>query len=223
MVGVEGQAASAEVVAKWRAPLEITALILLAAIGFSIVGGIVNAVFSPDASGWDKLRFLGFNVVSLWHIAVLAVAVALVFALRLPFAPDAGGAATARTALLGSVVLGGVIAVCALLGVIGTIGETGEFEATVPEKLGEVMQFLGGGGAAAAAGLLALRGRSLVPAPVRPVRAPAPPAPAPAAAAPGSPGWAGDPYGRHQWRYWDGTRWTDQVADGSTESTDRAG
>jgi hypothetical protein len=37
-----------------------------------------------------------------------------------------------------------------------------------------------------------------------------------------APGWAADPYGRHQWRYWDGGRWTDQVADGSTQSTDPA-
>ena len=36
------------------------------------------------------------------------------------------------------------------------------------------------------------------------------------------PGWAADPYGRHQWRYWDGNRWTEQVADGSTQSTDPA-
>ena len=41
-------------------------------------------------------------------------------------------------------------------------------------------------------------------------------------AGPGAPGWAADPYGRHQWRYWDGNRWTEQVADGSTQSTDPA-
>ena len=34
--------------------------------------------------------------------------------------------------------------------------------------------------------------------------------------------WAADPYGRHQWRYLDGNRWTDQVADGSTQSIDPA-
>lgn len=28
-----------------------------------------------------------------------------------------------------------------------------------------------------------------------------------------SAGWFPDPGGRHQWRYWDGTRWTDAVAD----------
>jgi Protein of unknown function (DUF2510) len=92
------------------------------------------------------------------------------------------------------------------------------------------MQFLGGGAVAAAVVLLALRSQSMLPAPVRPVRAapatapaPAPPPPAAApAAGPGAPGWAADPYGRHQWRYWDGNRWTDQVADGSTQSTDPA-
>jgi Protein of unknown function (DUF2510) len=120
-------------------------------------------------------------------------------------------------------VLGGIVGLCGLLGAIGSIGETGEFESTVPEKIGEVMLLLGGGAAAAAAALLALRGQGLFPAPVRPAPAPAmAPPTAPPAAAPGSPGWAADPYGRHQWRYWDGSRWTDQVADGSTQSTDPA-
>jgi len=60
-------------VAKWRTPLETAALILLAAVGFSIVGGIVNAVFTPGASAWRKLTFLGFNVVNVWHVAVLCL------------------------------------------------------------------------------------------------------------------------------------------------------
>ena len=41
-----------------------------------------------------------------------------------------------------------------------------------------------------------------------------------------SAGWFPDPGGRHQWRYWDGTRWTDAVADqGVTgvEPVDRPG
>jgi Protein of unknown function (DUF2510) len=234
MAEVQGQGSGTDAVLRWRAPLETTALILMAAIGFSIVGGIVSAVFSPDVTAWQKLNFLGFNVVSIWHVAVLAIAVGLVLALRIPFAPDARGASTARLVFLGALVLGGVIALCALIGCIGAIGNNDEFGGLAwPEKIGEIMQFLGGGAVAAAAVLLALRGQSLLPAPVRPVAAPPPPAPAPAAPAPsaptapagtgpGSPGWAADPFGRHQWRYWDGTRWTDQVADGSTQRTDPA-
>jgi hypothetical protein len=229
-----GQRGGAEAVLRWRAPLETVALILLAATGVSIVGGIVNGVFTGHASGWERLALLGFNVVIPWHVAVLGIAVALLLATRIPFPPDTRGAATARPALLGAMVLAGIVAVCALLGFIGAIGRSGEFTGpTVPEKIGEVLQFLGGGGVAAAVALLALRGQSLLPAPVRPVAAPPPPAPAPAAPAPspptapastgpGAPGWAADPYGRHQWRYWDGARWTDQVADGSTQSTDPA-
>jgi Protein of unknown function (DUF2510) len=222
MAEVEGQTSSAELAAKWRGPLETTALILLTAVLVSVVGGIVSGVFTPDASGWDKLRFLAFNVVSIWHVAVLLVAVGLVFALRLPFAPDARGAGTARLALLDALLLGATIAICALLGAIGSIGESDEFGLTVPEKIGEIMQFLGGGAVAVAAVLLAVRGQSLFPARVRPAPAPAAAPTMTPAAAPGSPGWASDPYGRHQWRYWDGTRWTDQVADGSTQSTDPA-
>src|SRR5207247_8041670 len=96
MADVEaGQGASVEVVAKWRTPLETTALILVAAIGFSAVGGIVDGVFTPGASAWRKLDILGFNVVNIWHVAVLAIAVGLVLALRIPFAPDARGASAA--------------------------------------------------------------------------------------------------------------------------------
>jgi Protein of unknown function (DUF2510) len=219
MAEVEGQTADAEVVAKWRAPLETTALILLAGVGISIVGGIVGAVFRSSSEAWLKLNILGFNVITPWHVAVTLLAVGLVLALRLPFPPDERGAATARMVLLGAIVLGAVIALCAFIGIIGTIGLSSDtFQVTGPEKLGEILELLGGATIAAAGALLALRAQSVVPAPVRPVRAPAPPA----TPAPGSPGWAGDPFGRHQWRYWDGTRWTEQVADGSTQSTDPA-
>jgi uncharacterized protein DUF2510 len=212
--------ANAEVVARWRPPLETAALILLAALVVSIVGGIVGAVFRPDTEGWLKLNALGFNMVSTWHVAVLVVAVGLVFALRLPFAPDARGASTARLVLLDAAVLGAVIAICALIGVIGTLALSSEtFGVTWPQKIGETLELLGGGAVATVAVLLALRGQRLIPAPVRPAPAAAPAAPA-VAPAPGTPGWAADPFGRHQWRYWDGTRWTDQVADGSTQSTD---
>lgn len=32
--------------------------------------------------------------------------------------------------------------------------------------------------------------------------------------------WAADPGGAHQWRWWDGVRWTDQVADDGVTSID---
>ncbi|HKF91238.1 MAG TPA: DUF2510 domain-containing protein [Acidimicrobiia bacterium] len=225
MADVEaGQGAGAGVVATWRTPLETTALILLGALGFSIVGGIVNAVFTPGASAWRKLTFLGFNVVSIWHVAVLAIAVGLVLALRIPFAPDARGAATAKQVLLGAVVLGAVIALSALIACIGALGNNEAFVGlSWPEKIGNIMQWLGGGAVAAAVALLAVRSQSVLPVRARPAPAPAPPPPVAApTAAPGAPGWAADPYGRHQWRYWDGNRWTEQVADGSTQSTDPA-
>ena len=41
---------------------------------------------------------------------------------------------------------------------------------------------------------------------------------APPTRAPGA--WWPDPMGRHQHRYFDGTRWTDQVADQGQQSTD---
>jgi hypothetical protein len=218
MADVEaGQGAGAGVVATWRTPLETTALILLAALVVSIVGAIVGAVFRPGAEAWVKLSVLGISVVSPWHVAVLAIAVGLVFALRIPFPPDVRGAPTARLLLLGAAVLSAVVALCAFIGIIGTIG-LDIFGVTVPRKIGQIMELLGGGAVAVAVGLLALRGQSLVPAPVR---TPAPPT-VPTTAEPGAPGWAADPYGRHQWRYWDGNRWTDQVADGSTQSTDPA-
>jgi len=225
MADVEaGQGAGAGVVAAWRTPLETTALILLGALGFSIVGGIVNAVFTPGASAWRKLTFLGFNVVSIWHVAVLAIAVGLVLALRIPFAPDARGAATAKQVLLGAVILGAVIALSALIACIGALGNNEAFVGlSWPEKIGNIMQWLGGGAVAAAVALLAVRSQSVLPVRARPAPAPAPPPPVAApTAAPGAPGWAADPYGRHQWRYWDGNRWTEQVADGSTQSSDPA-
>jgi hypothetical protein len=225
MADVEaGQGAGAGVVATWRTPLETTALILLGAVGFSIVGGIVSAVFTPGASAWRKLTFLGFNVVSIWHVAVLAIALALVLALRIPFPPDDRGASTVRAALLGAVVLGAVIALSALIACIGALGDNEAFVGfSWPEKIGNIMQWLGGAAVAGAVALLAVRSQGVVPAPARPAPAPAPPPPVAApTAAPGAAGWAADPYGRHQWRYWDGNRWTDQVADGSTQSTDPA-
>ena len=33
-------------------------------------------------------------------------------------------------------------------------------------------------------------------------------------------GWYQDPTGRHEKRYWDGSRWSDHVADGSEAATD---
>jgi Protein of unknown function (DUF2510) len=221
----ESQEATAERVARWRPPLETAALVLLAAIAVSVIGGIVGAVFRSNTEGWLKLNTLGFNVVNPWHVAVLVVAVGLVLALRLPFSPDERGAATARMVLLDALVLGAVIAICALLGVIGTLAlDSDVFEFTWPEKIGEILQLLGGGGVAVVAVLLASRGQSVIPAPAAapaPAGAPAAPATAPAATpAPSAPGWAADPFGRHQWRYWDGSRWTDHVADGSTQSTD---
>lgn len=219
-----GQASGVEVVTRWRTPLETTALILLTAIVVSITGGIVNAVFRSDTEGWLKLEILGFNVINLWNVAVLLVAVGLVLSLRLPFPPDPRGAGMARLVLLDAVVLGAVLAICAVIGVIGVLGLSGDdFGVTWPETIGEILELLGGAVVAFAASLLALRGRSLLPAPVRPAPAAAAPPPVAAPAAPPvAAGWAADPFGRHQWRYWDGTRWTDQVADGSTQSTDPA-
>jgi len=227
MADVEaGQGAGAGIVATWRTPLEATALILLGALGFSIVGGIVSAVFTPGASAWRKLTFLGFNVVSIWHVAVLAIAVGLVLALRIPFPPDERGASTVRAALLGAAVLGAVIVLSALIACIGAIGDNQAFVGlSWPEKIGNIMQWLGGAAVAGAVALLAVRSQGVVPAPARPVPAPAAAPPPPVAAptaGPGAPGWAADPYGRHQWRYWDGNRWTEQVADGSTQGTDPA-
>ena len=43
--------------------------------------------------------------------------------------------------------------------------------------------------------------------------------PAPAPSAPPF-GWYPDPSGRHQLRYWDGTRWTEHVSDGDERDTD---
>lgn len=46
-----------------------------------------------------------------------------------------------------------------------------------------------------------------------------PPQPAPVAPTP-PPHWAADPYGRHQHRWWDGSRWSDAVADNGVQATD---
>jgi Protein of unknown function (DUF2510) len=54
-----------------------------------------------------------------------------------------------------------------------------------------------------------------------PTAAPKPPAAAgEASPATPPPMWAADPHGRHQYRYWDGGRWTDYVADNGQESRD---
>jgi len=45
------------------------------------------------------------------------------------------------------------------------------------------------------------------------------PGPLPGATAAG-PGWHPDPVGRHQHRYWDGTAWTEHVADNGTSGVD---
>jgi len=36
-------------------------------------------------------------------------------------------------------------------------------------------------------------------------------------------GWHPDPHGRHEYRYWDGSAWTDQVSDGGVQATDPPG
>ncbi len=41
-----------------------------------------------------------------------------------------------------------------------------------------------------------------------------------AAAAPAGAAWHPDPAGRHPYRWWDGTQWTDSVSDGTTTLTD---
>jgi Protein of unknown function (DUF2510) len=38
-----------------------------------------------------------------------------------------------------------------------------------------------------------------------------------------TPGWQPDPTGRHEYRYWDGSSWTDDVSDGGNASTDPMG
>jgi hypothetical protein len=40
---------------------------------------------------------------------------------------------------------------------------------------------------------------------------------------PNEAGWQPDPHGRHEYRYWDGAAWTDQVSDGGVVSTDPPG
>ena len=56
------------------------------------------------------------------------------------------------------------------------------------------------------------------PAPPSPALAPPPPA---APAAPATPaGWFADPGGIHEHRYWDGTRWTEHVANAGVSAVD---
>jgi hypothetical protein len=59
------------------------------------------------------------------------------------------------------------------------------------------------------------QGMPMAPGPV-PIAAPVA---APATGGP-PPGWFPDPHGRHQQRYWDGSTWTANVADGGATSTD---
>lgn len=61
-------------------------------------------------------------------------------------------------------------------------------------------------------GIAALPGQPHTPQGVAPMAVPA----SPTIAA----GWHTDPSGRHQHRYWDGTRWTDDVADGGAVTKD---
>ena len=46
------------------------------------------------------------------------------------------------------------------------------------------------------------------------------PAPTVTAAATAPASWLPDPRGRHEFRYWDGTKWTDHVSDNGVPSTD---
>lgn len=55
-----------------------------------------------------------------------------------------------------------------------------------------------------------------------PVSTPAPPPMRPAPLPPGSPAaWMPDPTGRHEHRYWDGTRWTEHVVTADEQSVDQ--
>jgi hypothetical protein len=38
---------------------------------------------------------------------------------------------------------------------------------------------------------------------------------------PVGPQWAPDPFGRHEFRFWNGTRWTTQVSDGGVVGSDQ--
>ncbi len=82
-------------------------------------------------------------------------------------------------------------------------------------------------------GAVAVVGLTLVALASSPAGAPASPfgasqfpyagAPVGGVAAPANPArWADDPFGRHASRYWNGTTWTDQVANGGVTSTDPA-
>lgn len=53
------------------------------------------------------------------------------------------------------------------------------------------------------------------PEPAAPISTPAPPPPMKPA------GWMPDPTGRHEHRYWDGSRWTEHVTTAGEQSTDQ--
>jgi hypothetical protein len=55
----------------------------------------------------------------------------------------------------------------------------------------------------------------------RPPAAPESPATAPPPVTP--PTWAADPYGRREWRFWDGEAWTAAVVDGGAPGVDAPG
>lgn len=50
--------------------------------------------------------------------------------------------------------------------------------------------------------------------------APVPASPPPPPPPPTPPTWAADPYGRHELRYWDGSRWTQHVSDNGEATVD---
>jgi len=56
----------------------------------------------------------------------------------------------------------------------------------------------------------------------RPVPLPLPPDVAPTTPTNAAASWLHDPSGRHELRYWDGTAWTDHVADADVVSIDPA-
>jgi Protein of unknown function (DUF2510) len=106
----------------------------------------------------------------------------------------------------------------------------GEHDETLGELRSELAE-LDAGVQPVAAGAAANAARPVDPAGARPPSAvtqqpasdtdPATPTAAPAGSpATPPPMWAPDPYRRHQYRYWDGGRWTDYVADNGQESRD---
>ena len=71
----------------------------------------------------------------------------------------------------------------------------------------------GGGGPAPVGNFTPGSPYGTTPNPVMPAGVSAAPTPTPA-------GWYGDPSGRHQYRYWNGTAWTEQVMSNNTQSVD---